>query len=235
MPDRRPRMTCHVAFDTSTPRGTVAVSLPGGEVHETPLGASRMHAAALMPALSSLLAEHGLGFADVQGVVVGAGPGSFTGVRVAAATAKALVHVLSLPLTAISSLAAAAWGPLWGRVQDRVVVFDARGERVYWAHFRAGARLETVLEPRAGVLADVVEHLRDLLPLGASCAGDGAERHRNVLEECGAQVLGGAGFPSAQALLELAQLDPDRPQVENPARWQPEYLKPWTGRTSETR
>lgn len=97
-----------LAFDTSGPVGSVA--LAGGR--ET-LGSRFLlhqsrHASALIPAVSSLLGEAEASPADLTGLVVGAGPGSFTGVRVAAATAKGLAAALGIPVWAVSSLLAAA-------------------------------------------------------------------------------------------------------------------------------
>lgn len=234
MNDARP--TLQVAFDTATDRGTVALAEGDRPPREVALGEARTHARTLVPALEDLLRQEGRSFADVTAVVVGAGPGSFTGVRVAAATAKALVHVLGVPLLTRSSLEAAAWGPGWEGAEHRLVLFDARGERVFWTHMRARPDgLVPVVAPVAGELDDVRRHLAGWVGPLPLCAGSGALRHRALLEASGARVQTEAGHPTAAALVALARLDPDGSRVENPARWQPEYLKPWTGRTSGAR
>lgn len=103
-----------LAVETSGPVGSLAVARGERVLGRIFLDGASTHAARVIPALGTLLEGAGLDRAAVQGVVVGSGPGSFTGVRVAAATAKGLVHALGLPLWAVSSLAAAA-------VADRIL------------------------------------------------------------------------------------------------------------------
>jgi tRNA threonylcarbamoyladenosine biosynthesis protein TsaB len=91
----------YVAMDTSGPVGHVAVSR-GGEVLARQTMKRRLeHAAGLVPALSRVLKEASVDVEEVRGVVVGEGPGSFTGVRVAAATAKGLARARRIPLWAV--------------------------------------------------------------------------------------------------------------------------------------
>jgi len=213
------------------------------------LRAEEEHASLLIPRVRDLLEEVGAGTEELSGVVVGAGPGSFTGVRVAAATGKGFARALGIPLWAFSSLAAAAledgatWGlplrePSWheeelgGRpvvsgfdlVRPRCVVFDARGDRVYVAAYRlAGEGMETVLEPRAATVGEMVN---GLLPPGALLMGDGALRHRALLEEAGHPVLPSPfGQPTADGLIRVLSLHPGEPALEDPGRWEPDYLR----------
>ena len=236
-----------LAFDTSTPLGSVALGRPDGTVLARRfLRRQGAHAAALVPALAEVLEEAGVERGEIGGVVVGAGPGSFTGVRVAAATAKGLVRGLGVPLRPVSSLAAGAvtaglrvpgleaeapdpegWplpGELAGR--PRIVLFDARGERVYAASYRvAGGRVETLSPPRASTVGDVIDG--EPSPDSLLC-GSGALSHRDRIEGRGYRVLPApAGVPTADALLRIAALEPETAPVENPGRWEPEYLRAW--------
>lgn len=229
-----------LAFDTSTGLGSVALGPPGGEpAARRLLRRQGAHAAALVPAIRELLEAAGVARGAIEAVVVGAGPGSFTGLRVAAATAKGLVRGLDVPLRAVSSLAAGAvtaglevpgLGPAVvgadERDRPRCVLFDARGERVYAASYRIAAdRIETVREPRASRIGAVLDEGPD--PATLFC-GDGARRHRERLEARGYRVLGEpAGVPTADALLRIGGMEPGAPRVEEPARWQPEYLRAW--------
>ncbi len=230
-----------LAFDTSTPLGSVALGRAEGEVLARRfLARQQKHASALVPAIEEVLDEAGLGRGDLGGVVVGAGPGSFTGVRVAAATAKGLVHALGLPLWAVSSLAAGAVtagidirGLGVGRIDPedgdcpRLVLFDARGDRVYAACYRIlDGRIETRIPPRATRLEAILE---EVAAAGDPIAcGSGARRHRERLEAAGLRVLREpAGTPTADSLLRIVSMEPEVQSLEDPARWEPEYLRAW--------
>jgi tRNA threonylcarbamoyladenosine biosynthesis protein TsaB len=242
-----------LAMDTAGPEGSVALARSamspgwgsGGELEQPSVPspvpwetlAERIlrpedeHASLLVPSIMALLEEASAHRGWLSGIVVGAGPGSFTGVRVGAATAKGMAWALGIPLWAFSSLAAAAADlhgkPLPGEsVQDQVrcVLFDARGDRLYAAAYGFGRGYpETLLEPRA---TSVGEALDGLIPPGALLLGDGAQRHRARFEEVGHRVLPyPAGRPTARGLLHLLALDPGRRPLDDPGRWEPCYLR----------
>lgn len=233
-----------LAFDTSSSLGSVALGDgDAGVLARRFLREQGGHAAALIPAIRDVLNEAGIARSSLDRVVVGAGPGSFTGLRVAAATAKGLVRSLGIPLWAISSLAA---GAVTGRLRipgldspstelrdmdlPRFVLFDARSDRIYGACFRVtNAGLEVLRPPFAGRLGDV---LREGPPRDALFCGGGARRHQGSIEEAGYRVLPApAGIPTADGLLHVLQLGvEDRGvmgEVDEPGRWEPSYLRPW--------
>ncbi len=234
-----------LAFDTSTELGSIAVSLGGGIASRRFLVDRRGHAASLIPAISDALEEAGRSLSELDGVVVGSGPGSFTGVRVAAATAKGLVHALNVPLWSFSSLAAAAvsgdvpppegvegdGGPRWAPESagstdlPHYVLFDARQDRVYAACYRLSPRtLEILVPPCASTIPRI---LRGGIPAYAVFCGNGALRHRGRLEEAGHVVLGPpAGLPTADGLIRLRELISEARPIGDPGRWEPDYLKP---------
>lgn len=229
-----------LGFDTSSSLGTVALADDEGEVRSRRFLRERSaHASALIPAIREVLSESGVGLSAVESVVVGAGPGSFTGLRVAAATAKGLVRALGVPLLAVSSLAA---GAVTGRLRipgldspstelremdlPRYVLFDARSDRIYGACYRIrDGSLEVVRPPFAGRLGDVLRE--EMSPETLFC-GEGARRHQSRLEDAGYRVLAApSGVPTADALLHLLDLGGAVEEVENPARWEPHYLRAW--------
>jgi len=96
-----------LAIDTATSRVVVAAAAPDG----TPLGVStweagRTHGAQLLPAIGRLTGEANLRRSRIRGVIVGTGPGAFTGLRVGIATAKAPAHELDVPIVGVSTGAA---------------------------------------------------------------------------------------------------------------------------------
>lgn len=211
-----------LALDTSTPLGSVAVSEGENVVARAVLTRQAAHASGLVPAIDEVLRVAGLRPSAVGGLVVGEGPGSFTGVRVAAATAKGLSAALDVPLWAVSSLAAAALARDAATI--RYVLFDARAERVYGACYGVGSsRMETLVEPHAAELRDLLD---DEVPGGSVFFGDGAEKHRGVIEAAGFDVAPDAEEASlADGLLRHLLRRPDTEPVGDVASWEPEYVR----------
>jgi tRNA threonylcarbamoyladenosine biosynthesis protein TsaB len=126
-----------LALDSSTGTGSVAVGDASGILSEVVLRVGAGASSSLMPAVDHALALAGLRPADLQAVVVGGGPGSFTGLRVAAATAKGVVFALRVPLLSYSGLLAAAVAGSGAR-GEVCALFDARRRDVYAARYRFG-------------------------------------------------------------------------------------------------
>lgn len=212
-----------VALETGGELGSVALGRDGELVAESLLSVRATHSETVMPELDRLLAGAGRERGEIDAVVVGAGPGSFTGVRIAASLGKGLCFGRDRPLFAFSSLLAAAAST--GLEEKVVACFDARREEVYAAAYR------TVAPTGAGVGPEVteVDELVDRLPGGAGAwawAGSGARRHRQRIEAAGGRVLPAhVGAPRASSLLWLARRHPDAGRVEEPATWEPDYVR----------
>jgi len=101
----------------------------------------RAHAEQLMPLVRRLLADAGVTMAELTGVVVGVGPGPFTGLRVGVASALTLGEALGIGVRGVCSLdaVAAAWA-LAGAPEEFAVVADARRKEVYWARYDGSGR-----------------------------------------------------------------------------------------------
>jgi tRNA threonylcarbamoyladenosine biosynthesis protein TsaB len=217
-------MNAMLAIETSTPMGSIAIGSADGIRAEAMIGERTRHAEALLPTIDFLLERSGFARADIDAVAVGSGPGSFTGVRIAAAAAKAWAHARRIPLFARSSLAVVAAG--CARPGGVVcALFDARRDEVYagcWRFDDSGS-IDTVLDPRVEPLADVIDRLRNVRPLWI---GNGAHRHTDRIREAGG-VIGPAhlSIPRAAALIWLVSRDPAAARVERPARFEPVYLR----------
>ena len=213
-----------LAFDTSSAVGSVAVGRKGVVLAHVELEEQRKHASALVPAIRAVLLEAAIDKSELDGVVVGEGPGSFTGVRVAAATAKGMVHALGLPLWPISSLAATALSV--GGHGVRYVLFDARKQRVYGACYGVGKMgIETLVFPHAGTLREV---LASEIPTGTVFCGEGSCHHRLVIEGAGFEVQPfSVTYPGANGLLRYIRLYPNTPSVHAMPGWEPRYIRNW--------
>ncbi|MBJ7337285.1 tRNA (adenosine(37)-N6)-threonylcarbamoyltransferase complex dimerization subunit type 1 TsaB [Mycolicibacterium sp.] len=145
-------MTIVLAIDTATPavtagvvrRGPDGIDVLGERVTVDP----RAHAEQLTPNVLGALADANLGMADLDAVVVGCGPGPFTGLRVGMATAAAYGHALGIPVFGVCSLDAIGTDTSG----DVLVVTDARRREVYWARYRDGIRVDG---PAVNAPADV--------------------------------------------------------------------------------
>jgi len=132
--------TIILAIDTATPAVTAGVvKLDGIEVlAERVTVDARAHAEQLTPNVLAALADAGLTVDDLGAVVVGCGPGPFTGLRVGMATAAAYGHALNIPVYGVCSLDAIGNQT----AGDALVVTDARRREVYWARYRDGMRVD---------------------------------------------------------------------------------------------
>ena len=215
----------YVAFDTAGQVGSVAVSRGGDVLARVVLEERGRHAAGLVPAIGETLDQAGVDAEELSGIIVGEGPGSFTGVRVAAATAKGLAAGWNVPLWAVSSLAAGALAAQGAGV--RYVLFDARGDRVYGACYGVGSvGVQTLAPPHGGTLRDV---LSESVAAGAVFMGDGAVQHRAVIESAGFRVEDEpAGVPSGDALIRFLALHPEAPPIPDVGAWEPRYVREWS-------
>jgi tRNA threonylcarbamoyl adenosine modification protein YeaZ len=157
-----------LAIDTATPAVTAGIVRVGAEVlAERVTLDARAHAECLTPNVLAALTDCGLTMQDLGGVVVGCGPGPFTGLRVGMATAAAYGHALGVPVHGVCTLDAIG-GQTSGAV---LVVTDARRREVYWAHYLDGVRVEG---PAVNAAADV--------PVGKAQAVAGSPEHAALFD-----------------------------------------------------
>jgi tRNA threonylcarbamoyl adenosine modification protein YeaZ len=145
-----------LAIDTATPAVTAGiVKLDGVEVlGERVTVDARAHAERLTPNVLAALADAGRSVSDLGAVVVGCGPGPFTGLRVGMATAAAYGHALGIPVHGVCSLDAIGIETA-GTPGEVLVVTDARRREVYWARYRDGVRIDgPAVDAPADVPAD---------------------------------------------------------------------------------
>jgi tRNA threonylcarbamoyladenosine biosynthesis protein TsaB len=216
-----------LAVETSTRVGSVAVWRDGLAFEQT-LAIQGAHSELLLPAIDHALAVTQTAPDEVAAVVVGSGPGSFTGVRIAASLAKGWSMARGTPLYAYSSLLSvaagcAASGPV-------CALFDARRGQVYGACYELTTRGATErLAPGVWAIEELLRQLsqRHLAP---TFAGEGAIVHSEVIRRLAgdARVLPEhLGIPRASSLLWLRSVAPELGFVPQPELWEPLYVRAW--------
>ena len=213
-----------LALETATDRASVALGMTSADALTREIGGVRRHAAELLPMIDAVLREAGVRLDAVRGIVLSDGPGSFTGLRVGAAVAKALVQARGLPLWIAPSLMVRAAGA--ARPGATVVaVSDAlRGELYVAAYQFDAAGVRTLLAP-------AVRRPEELVAGALSpdvLVGELPEPARQLLERwAGRAVIGPpAGQPEARMLLDLVGRPGGAVRVEPVEAWQPVYGRP---------
>lgn len=183
---------------------------------------ARAHAREMMDLIDQLLAEAALDLAAVGGIVVGHGPGSFTGVRIAIALTQGLAKGLNVPVLGISSLQIIAQVAARDSSAERIVVAqDARMQEIYAGCFERDA--SGLMQPVGGdqLLAPTALSLQagDLLVGTATGEFDSLA----ALAQARGVVVGAACQPDSPALLQLARAY--RGDWQSPDALRPAYLR----------
>lgn len=206
-------------FDTSLATTTACVLRDDGVAFRTaPPSAERLleparHSQELLPELARLLGEAGVGWDRLDSLAVGVGPGTFTGLRIGIATARALAQALRIPVHPVSSLEALAAGMAAGAPLApgslALPLIDARRGQVFAALYgvgelspggKGGPTLVTSWEPVVldpGILMELIR----ALPQAPVCAGDWTIKSAAELKSAGAEVLSSdSGLHAVDAL-----------------------------------
>jgi tRNA threonylcarbamoyladenosine biosynthesis protein TsaB len=214
-----------LALDTATEALSVSLVVDARQMDRY-VELERGHAEQLLPMVEAVLAEAGIGLSSLDAIAFGRGPGSFTGVRLAASVAQGLAFGAGLGVVPVSDLAAVALRvrQLEPAVNRVLVANDARMREVYWAEFQVDPLLislmgeERVSPPAAVLTAPAV---------GWAAAGRGLRAWPDLAERC---RLAGATLhvdllPRASEVLALARPLVAAGQLLDPAQALPVYVR----------
>ena len=207
-----------VGFDTSTAATSACVLRGDGEAFEHVPAPESLHeppghSRELLPAVEELMERAGVGWADVDAIAVGVVPGTFTGLRIGVASARALATAARVPVHPVSSLGALAAGI---SADTALPLIDAKRGELFGAVYEDG---EQVLEPFVARPEALQERAgRELA--GAVAAGDGSLRFREILEAAGVRVPPDGSELHVVRALHIcrlaARVPPERPEAVLP-------------------
>lgn len=216
-----------LALDTATEACSAAVWVDGA-IHARFEIAGRDHTQRLLPAVAAVLAEAGLRYGQLDGLVCGLGPGSFAGVRIGVAFTKGVALAHELPVVGVSSLALLAQRALNAGGAERVLAaIDARMGEVYFQCFERDAN------GLARALSEAVVAAPNAVPLlpqsgpwlaaGSAWASYPAELVTRLA--CEINAIDGAALPQAADAFALAVPIFERGETQPADALQPIYLR----------
>ncbi|PBC83109.1 tRNA threonylcarbamoyl adenosine modification protein YeaZ [Streptomyces sp. 2224.1] len=196
-----------LALDTATPAVTVALHDGTRVLAESRQVDARRHGELLLPAVDRVLAEAGQKLDAVSDIVVGVGPGPYTGLRVGLVTAATFGAALGVPVHGLCSLDGLAYAS--GLTEPFVVATDARRKEVYWARYKDARTPLT--EPAVDRPADIADQVA-----GVPAVGAGAVLYDTVFtglrrEAPEHQSAGALAALAADRLAAGEELPPPRP------------------------
>lgn len=164
-----------LAIDSSSSAACAAVVADGKLLCEYTQNQNKTHSVKMLPMVEQMLSDVGLTFADVDVFACGIGPGSFTGVRIGAATLRGIADTLDKPCVAVNALEAlgSAVRVFCGTVMSLIF---ARENECYAAAYEGGME---ILAPCVMTVEDIIEFAKDKNVL---FVGDGVDANRERLE-----------------------------------------------------
>lgn len=209
-----------LAIDTSTELASVAIMV-GEEISCEEQGSQRTHAQLLLPMIDRLMVHAGLQMNQLDGIIFGCGPGSFTGLRIACSIAKGLAYGHDLGLIPVSSLGAIAWAARESANNVNVpilAVMDARMHEMYWSYFAPG---ELISEDRVNAVQEIqLPEQQPVILAGVGIDTYWADFPEGITSQISAKIT---LYPKADSMIRLAQGAAIKPV--SVAQAQPVYVR----------
>lgn len=209
-----------LAIDTTTEMASVALLIEK-ELTVAEQGSQKTHAQLLLPMIDTLLVQSNVAISQLDGILFGCGPGSFTGLRIACSVAKGLAYAHGLDLIPVSSLATIAWSARQEPGYENapiLAVLDARMHEMYWGYFAPGS---FSTEEHVNAVSDM--HLPSPEPI--LIAGVGIDDYWTEFPESIKNQMSNKInlYPNAAAMIQLVQRTGIKPVSIDQA--QPIYVR----------
>ncbi len=214
-----------LCIETSSDVCSVALCRGADVVAHKEVYENNAHAASLTPMIEEMMAEVAVDFSSLKAVALSAGPGSYTGLRIGASTAKGICYALGIPLISIPTLdliAKAMQEKVSANYDYVAPMIDARRMEVYMQVVDAQGNTHTETSP---VIIDETS-LQEYLSAGKKVlvGGNGAEKCKNVIASENALFVDGV-YPLALNMGAMAEAKLQQNRTESVAYYEPFYLK----------
>lgn len=214
-------MSILLSIETSTPVCSVALHNDDGLLAKASLHKGQSHSSTLNGLIDNLLNHTGNTIQNLMAVAVSEGPGSYTGLRIGASSAKGICYALDIPLIAVNTLQAMAKG-LSDHVDGLLCpMLDARRMEVYAAVFQNDGRELKATQP---IILDDKSFAEFLSNQRVTFFGDGSSKFKGVIQNKNAHFID-VFVPDAEFVGQLAFDKLQRQEFEDLAYFEPFYLK----------
>ncbi len=217
-----------LAIETTTTVCSVALAENNTVLAKKSIDNGYSHAENVTPFIEQLINETGISTKQLSAIAVSQGPGSYTGLRIGISTAKGLCYALDIPLIAVDTLQAMAYGVIHQPYDYFVPMIDARRMEVYTAVY------DKNLNPIQTVHPEIItgQSFHSFLQQGKTVFfGNGAPKCKDIIEHPNAFFDTQNGLPDAQNIVRLAFDKYKNRQFENLAYFEPQYLKAFQATT----
>lgn len=215
-----------LALDTSGLVASAAIVDNGKTIAEYTLNYKLTHSQTIMPMIDEIVKMTETDLSTIDYIACAAGPGSFTGLRIGAATAKGLAHGLNIPIIPVPTLEALAYN-IFGTDKFICPVMDARRQQVYNAVYAFnGEKLDVLLEEDTRIIDDVLDYVQSL-DHEVIFVGDGVPVYRGKIEKCDNAIIAPAScnMQRAACVAALAEIYAKEGNFVNGADFAPQYLR----------
>ncbi|WP_020209427.1 tRNA (adenosine(37)-N6)-threonylcarbamoyltransferase complex dimerization subunit type 1 TsaB [Gilvimarinus chinensis] len=213
-----------LALDTSGDACSVALWHDGHIIENFEM-AAQSHTQRALPMIDELLSQTNTSLEDVDALAIGAGPGSFTGLRIGMGVVQGLAFASDKPVVPVGTLEALAWQALQANhnVRTALPALDARMGEVYWGVYQLGE--DGKLQELCGPAANAPEMVTELLPTDCGAfVGIGGGWALPALQKCSAEFDAQA-LPRAAAVVELAARYWREGKLHDVMAVQPSYVR----------
>jgi tRNA threonylcarbamoyladenosine biosynthesis protein TsaB len=214
-----------LAIDTATDACSAALYLDGAVLERFEL-APREHTRLIMPMLDELMAEAGFAVTQLDALAFGRGPGSFTGVRIAAGVIQGIAYAADLPTVPVSTLAAQAQQCFTETAHDwAFAAMDARMGEIYWGVYFKDDEGFAALWGEESVAPVERAAFPDVLGMGVGSAWQAYETELCELLQGRVDVYDGTYLPRAAYIARLGVVGFERKQAVPAELALPVYLR----------